>query len=239
MLVGSSVVAQSAPDVDEPTIAVTGVGRVLVAPDQAVVNLGATIQRDEAREAQRELDVVMREAMRSIRELGIPEANLQTAALSLMPVYAEIAPQDDSLDAAGRRDEPRIVAYRASNVVQVTIDDLPVVGAVVDAGIAAGINEIRSISFGLADDLPYRTTALERAVEAARRKARAAATALGVRLGEPIEVRERSVALPARQLDSAFARAELATPIEPGEIAIEATVDASFELVGAAAPIDD
>jgi uncharacterized protein YggE len=156
-----------------------------------------------------------------------------------MPVYADVSTHETSVDSARRRDEPRIVAYRASNIVQVTIDDLTMVGAVVDAGIAAGINEIRAVSFGLADDLPYRVTALERAVEAARRKARAAATALGARLGKPVEVRERSVALPSRSFDTAFARAELGTPIEPGEIAIEATVDASFELVGAAAPSDD
>jgi hypothetical protein len=30
---------------DEPTIAVTGVGRVFVAPTQAVVSLGATVER--------------------------------------------------------------------------------------------------------------------------------------------------------------------------------------------------
>jgi uncharacterized protein YggE len=225
--------AQDASDTGQPTIAVTGVGRVLVAPDQAVVSLGATVQRDDARAAQRELDAVMRATIRSIQELGIAAESLKTASVSLHPVYAEpadLAVRGGSADAARRRDEPRIVAYRATNILQVTLDDLALVGAVVDAGIAAGSNEIREISFGLADDLPYRVTALERAVDAARRKARAAASALGVRLGQPIEVREQTVAVPFRQFDTAFARTEAAAQIEPGELAIEATVDVSFEL---------
>lgn len=218
---------------DEPTIAVTGVGRALAAPDQAVVILGATVQRDDARDAQRELDAVMRETAAAIRQLGIAAEDLQTAGLSLTPVYAELADAAARNPAeAARRDEPRIVAYRATNVLQVTVDDLAIVGAVVDAGIAAGVNEIRNVSFRLADELPHRVTALERAVEAARLKARAAAAALGARLGEALEVRERSVAVPYVPFDAAFARAESATPLEPGEIEIEATVDVSFRLVG-------
>ena len=230
----SSAVAQNSADSEQPTIAVTGVGRIFVAPDQAVVSLGATIQREDARAAQRELDAVMQAATRSIRELGVAAENLQTASVSLLPVYAEpadVVGRDTGAEAARRRDEPRIVAYRATNIVQVTLGDLALVGAVVDAGISAGVNEIRDISFGLADDLPYRVTALERAVEAARTKARAAASALGVRLGQPIEVRERSAAIPYRQLDAAaFARTEAAIAIEPGELAIEATVDNAFAL---------
>jgi uncharacterized protein YggE len=53
---------------------------------------------------------------------------------------------------------------------------------------------------------------------------------LGVRLAEPIEVREQSVTVPFRQLDAAFSRAETAGAVEPGEIAIEATVDVTFRL---------
>lgn len=210
---------------------------MFVAPDQAIVSLGATIQRDDAQQAQRELDAVMRATVRAIQELGVAAESLKTVSLSLMPVYAE--PDPAAADAARRRDEPRIVAYRATSIVQVTIDELANVGSIVDAGITAGSNEIRDISFQLADDLPYRITALERAVEAAQQKARAAANALGVRLGGPVEVREQSVAIPFRRVDAAFASAQAAAPIEPGEITIEATVDATFGLDRLAATAAD
>lgn len=234
---GAAVAQDEEPDADNPIIAVTGVGRVLVAPDQAVISLGATVQREEAQDAQRELDAVVQKALSSIRTLGIAAENLQTAGLSLMPVYAELDRADASAEAARRRDEPRIVAYRATNIVQVTIDDLAKAGTVVDAGIAAGVNEIRGISFGLADDLPYRVTALEKAVEAARQKARAAAGALGVRLGEPIELRERGSAAPYREV--AFARAAEGAPIEAGELTIEVVVDATFGLDAPSRPSAD
>jgi uncharacterized protein YggE len=224
----ASAGAQPSPAGDEPKIAVTGVGRVLVAPDRATISLGATIERNEARAAQRDLDAVMREAVRSIRSLGLAAENLQTASLSLTPVYADPTVRDGADDLARRRQGPRIVGYRASNILDVTLEDLTMVGAVVDAGIAAGVNEIRNVSFGLADELPFRVTALERAVEVARRKALAAANALGVRLGQPLEVRESSVSVPFGQV--AFARAEAGPPIEPGELTIEATVDVTFAL---------
>lgn len=86
---GSARAQEGALDSNDRVIAVTGVGRVFVAPDQAVVSLGATIQRDEAHEAQRELDAVMQKTLNAIRALGIAADNLQTAGLSLMPVYAE------------------------------------------------------------------------------------------------------------------------------------------------------
>jgi uncharacterized protein YggE len=236
-LAAGSAVAQ-APRTHEPTIAVTGVGRLFVAPTQAVVSLGATVERQEARDAQRELDAVMRETVSSIRELGIAAGNIQTSGLSLMPVYSERGDlrASETGGASAQRDEPRIVAYRATNLVEVTIEDLSMVGAVVDAGVAAGVNEIRNISFGLEDDLPYRVTALERAVEAAVRKARAAASALGMRLAEPIEVSERSVDLPRRGFEAAFAGPAASIPIEPGELAIEAIVDVTFGIDGDTAP---
>jgi uncharacterized protein YggE len=229
-LAAAPALAQPALNFDEPTIVVTGIGRMSVAPDQAVIRLGATIERSDARAAQRELDAIMREALRSIEALGIAAENLETAALTLMPVYADSAPRDDA-ERARRPAGPRIVAYRATNIVQATIDDLAMIGAVVDAGIMAGVNEIRNISFRLADEGPYRITALERAVEAARRKAVAAANALGVRLGEPLEVRERNEGRPfAAEFDVGFARAAAGPPIEPGELLIEAGVDVTFRL---------
>jgi uncharacterized protein YggE len=220
-----------APAFDEPVIVVTGTGRVYAAPDQAVVSLGATFENTDAGEAQREVATVVRAAVSAIERLGIAAENVKTTSLSLSPVYAE---RSDSLAADGanrRRDGPRIVAYRASNIVEVTVKDLAMVGAVVDAGVGAGANEIRGISFDLSDELPHRIAALERAVDAATRKARAAAAAVGRRAAAPIEIRERGTTVPFRALDIAFARSEAAAPIQPGEIAIEATVDVTFSLV--------
>jgi uncharacterized protein YggE len=223
----AETIAQAPPQPDVPAIAVTGSGSVAVAPDQAIVRLGATIEDDDAAAAQQRLNEVLQQALRSIRELGIPAANVQTAGLSLSPVYSDPGAPEN----ARRGDSaPRIVRYRATNVVRVTIDDLSMIGRVIDAGIAAGVNEIRGVSFGLRDELPQRLNALARAVDAATRKARAAADALGVRLGEPIELREQSSVMPYREVDVAFARAGAATAVEPGEIRIEATVDARFRI---------
>lgn len=202
------------------------------------MRLGATVQRDDAAEAQGALNAVMQQAIQSIRQLGIDAADVATSGISLMPVYSgdsdlrerSVARERPPEELARRSNEPEIVGYRATNVVRVTVEDLARLGSVVDAAIAAGANEVRGISFGLQDELPHRIIALQRAVEAAAQKARAAASALGVRITEPLEVREQGGFVPYRELDAGVARAGLAadTPIEPGEIQIEASVEVQF-----------
>lgn len=227
----AAAAAQDGPQGEPPTITVTGTGRVKVAPDQAVVRLGAVVQAEEAAAAQEQLNEIVRNAIEAIRELDVPEANIQTSELSLSPVYAQPdrrRPGEEVGAVIGRRPtEPRIVAYRATNVLSVTVTDLSKIGDVIDAGVAAGANEIQGISFGLRNDLPQRLAALKEAVNEAKQKAEAMASALGVALVEPIDVQEQGLVRPYMQMDYAYSRAEglaAATPVQPGEVAVEATV---------------
>jgi uncharacterized protein YggE len=233
--------AQDARIAAPPAVTVVGEGRVSADPDRAIVRLGATIQREDAASAQRELDAVMQRATDAIVALGIARASVQTSSLTLRPIYANDEPTAETgAQRARRAAEPRIVAYRATNVVRVTVDDLRLVGGVIDAGITAGANEIRGVSFALQNDLPYRLNAIERAAEVALQKARAVSSALGVRLTEPLDVREQSAVIPYRELDERFARAELgaAAAIEPGEIAVEASVELRYGIERNGAIVD-
>src|SRR5262249_59205960 len=80
-------------------------------------------------------------------------------------------------------DPARLIGFRASNVLAAELTDLTKVGAAIDAGIGAGANQVQGISFGLADDLPFRLQALRTAGARARVKAEALAAGLGVTLG--------------------------------------------------------
>jgi uncharacterized protein len=213
---------------DRRTLTVTGNGEVNAAPDHAIVRLGATAQADEAAAAQINVNEVMQKALGQIEKAGIPRRSIRTSGLTLTPIYSSSKPD--------RTTEPKIVAYRAGNIIEVTVNDIKLVGKVIDAGLAAGANRLEGVSFGLKDDLSQRTAALEKAVDEARLKARTMSRALDVPLGSVREVVEGGVHV-FRQERFAAGRAMMAadamqTPVEPGEVRVQASVTIHYDLGG-------
>jgi len=145
----------------------------------------------------------------------------------LTPVYAPRSPES--------RDAPRIVAYNASNTVTVRLDDLSLVGPVIDAGLKAGANQLEGVQFGLRNELPSRQQALKQAVSEARGKAEAMAEALRVNLGDVLEVSEGPSISPRFEAPLsgrvfAAAQADVATPVSPGQLDVTATVTIRYRI---------
>ena len=213
-----------------PTISVRGDGQALVAPDEATVRLGVLAQAETARAAQEQVNRAAGAILDAIARLGVERERIQTSELRLNPVYAQERPRPD-----GGFVEPRIVGYQAANVVSVRLSKLDLVGPVVDAGLGAGANQVEGVSFGLRDDAKARATALTAAVAEARAKAQTIAAALGVRLGEVVEVVEGGVAVyeprpmferMAMNADSSMAK----TPVEAGQVGVDATVTVRYRI---------
>ena len=212
------------------TLSVRGEARVQVAPDEATVRLGVVAQAATAREAQGEVNRIAGAILAAVGRLGVPREQIQTAELQLFPVYAQEPPVPES----GMPREPRIVGYRATNVVSVRLDELDKVGPVVDAGLGAGANQVEGVSFGLRSDLAARQRALEQAATAAMQKAQGLAAALGVRLVDLIEVAEGGAQVVVPRFAAARMAAESlamdATPVSPGQITVEASVNLTYSI---------
>ncbi len=207
-------------------LTVNGNGEVSAPPDRATVRLGATMQAEEAAAAQSNVNSALQKAIDAIQKTGIPQRSIRTTGLTLTPVYAPQKPASV--------ETPRVVAYRAGNTIEVTVDDLKRMGAVIDAGVTAGANRLEGVSFRLRDDLPQRTRALAVAVEEARTKAQAIAQALNVKLGKVAEVIEGGVHIMPHQETFAMARGfagdAARTPVEPGEVRVSASVTIRYEI---------
>lgn len=215
-----------------PSLTVSGDAEVAAEPDLAVVRLGATAQAPAAATAQQQVNEVMQRAISAIREAGVPEKQIQTTGLSLQPVYSH--PRRGSPDEEPQ--EPKIIAYRASNTVRVEVDDIASVGPVIDAGIGAGANELQGIFFELKDDTPQRAQALRQAVKSARHKADALAEAAGVRLLAIQHIQEGGVQIVSPMSHRAEAMAfEASTPIQPGQVQVSASVTLTYRI----APSED
>lgn len=209
-----------------PKITVTGNGEVMVLPDRALIRLGVVAQAKQAAEAQLQANQIIHQALEKFKQLNIPEGKISTVGLTLTPVFSR--PDPKKLEEPF---EPVIVAYQARNTILLVSDDVGAVGGIVDAGIAAGANQLEGVSFEVKDDLKYRRQALRMAVAEARQKADAVAAEMGLSIVGVIEVTEMGTQVfhPAMQAVRSFA-VDAATPVQPGEIKVQASVSVSFRI---------
>ena len=214
---------------ETPVLTVSGTGEARVAPDEATVRLGVFAQAETARAAQDQVSRTAGAILEAIRRLGVPAEQIQTSELSLSPVYGQERP-----DPRGTVQEPRIVGYQASNIVEVRLDRLDRVGPVIDAGLGAGANRLDGVFFGLRDDEKARAEALTRAVQEARAKADALARALKVRIVRVVEVAEGGISVsPPPFLKGRMASMEMAqadTPVSTGQVGVSASVTIRYEI---------
>jgi uncharacterized protein YggE len=214
------------PSREIPSILVTGNSEVHAAPDEATVRLGVSRQASTAAAAQNGANEVAQSILAGVTGLGIDRKQIQTGQLTLYPIYAPQKP--------GSEDEPRVVAYRATNTVNIRLTEMARVGPVIDAGLKAGANQVEGVYFSLKNDGAAREAALRQAVVEARDKARSIASALDVRLGDVLTVQEGGVNLRPPQPLAGVAmmarRADVATPVEPGEVTVSASVTIRYRI---------
>jgi uncharacterized protein YggE len=212
-------------------LTVTGTGEAFGTPDRAVVRLGAVAQSAQAAEAQKLVSEIVTKTTDAVKELGIDEKSIRTAGVSLSPVYSDFQPRPGQQ----QPQEPRISGYRASNTIEVRLDDLKKLGPVIDAGVTTGANNVEGVDFQLKDDGPQRKAALKQAATDARGKAEALADAMGMRLGPVIEVIEGGAGggwpIPLARRAPMLAEAFTAgTPVQPGQLQITASVTITYRL---------
>lgn len=196
-------------------ITVQGSATITAVPDRATLWIGAESQGETARAALAANAAEMRRVLAALRSAGATD--LQTQSVNLSPRYA---------------DEGRIQGYAAQNAVSATIDQLARAGAVIDAAVAAGANQISGPTLSHRNpDALYRR-ALGAAVADARVHAEALAAAANVSLGRVTAIVEAGAGFSPLPLTAAKAADEVAsTPIEPGEREVGATVTVTFAIV--------
>jgi uncharacterized protein YggE len=214
--------------VHQRTVIVTGRGEVARRPDLAVLRLGAVAQAETASEAHGRVNEAVAASIERIKGLGVPAENISTAGLAIYPVYAEQQPRREPV-------EPRIAGYRASQTIRVELDDLGLVGRVIDSSVQSGANQFESLSFELRDDSEARRDSLQRAAQQARSKAQAIAEALGVSLGDLHRAEESGAVVPVIHREfagrAAMAMDAAGTPVEPWQVRVEASVTLTY-LIG-------
>lgn len=206
-----------------PTISVGGEGVVEVAPDRATITLGVVTRDKNAAKVQNDNAKTANEIIRAITALGIDKKNIRTGNYSFHQYY--------------RQDNNRRVpdGYEANNSVTVIVDDLNLVGKIIDAALANGANNVDSLAFGVRNKTNLQNDAIRLAVRDARAKAEVVAAELGKKIVGIISVSVNSGYISApranKMMMADMAAAEsVATPIESGTLTCSASVHVEFEI---------
>ena len=207
-----------------PQIVTSASAEVRVTPNKASITIGVQSRATTAAQASAENSRLQRAVIDAIRAKGVPAQQISTSGFNVIP--------ETRYDREGQQ-APRTTSYLVSNMVNVELTRIDLVGPVIDAALGAGANQVHSLSFGVVAADSARRAALASAVAKARADAEVMAQAAGGTLGDLIElVSSESYMPPPRPM--AMARMEAAqdaVPIEPGQESVRAQVNARWKFV--------
>ena len=161
------------------TVTVTGQGKISYQPDTAIVYLGTRVEKAiSAERALTQLTNSMDKVLEAVKDLNIPDADIQTQSYSIYPQY-------DYIDGVSV-----LSGYTASQQLVVKIKNLTeqsdMVSELVAKATAVGANQVDGISFETSNIEQLKQQARLMAIEDAKNRAGALADAADVRLGKVI-----------------------------------------------------
>lgn len=203
----------------EHTISVVGTGTVTVVPDVADLRIGVQVTKPTVKEARDAAASAMTKVVAALRAAGIADRDIQTAILSLQPVY----------DYGPNGGQAKLTGYQLTNTVAATVRDLARVSDAVDGAMAAGATTMDGITFRLDDQTAAEGQARTAAMAQAKAKAQALASAAGVSIVGVASISEgSSPVMPIAYAGAAKAAADVATPVQVGTSQIELTVSVVY-----------
>ena len=205
------------------TISVNGEGVVEVAPDRATISVGVVTRDKNAVKVQNDNSRIASEIIKAVAALGIDKKNIRTGNYSFHQYY--------------RQENNKRVAdgYEANNTVTIIVDDLNLVGKVIDTSLSHGANNIDSLEFGIKNKAALQNEAIRLAVRDARAKAEVVAAELGKNIIGVKNVAVNSGYISAPRANKMFAAQmemdmAIETPIESGTLTCNANVHVEFEI---------
>jgi uncharacterized protein len=193
------------------TLTVTGTGSVTAAPDEAQLSFGVESRGETAQGALAANGVAMRKVIAALRDTGARE--LATQWVSVWPLS---------------QDNGTTQGYTAANSVS-AVTDVDRAGALIDAAVGAGANQVSGPDLRGADAKRLYQQALGGAVGDARAHAEALAKAAGRTLGEITAIAEGGPE-PVPMYRAAATADSASTPIVGGQQETTASVTVTFAL---------
>ena len=213
---------------------VTGEGKVEATPDSATVRLGVVAQAATSEAAKEALNGEINKVIEAVKALGVAEDRIKTENFNIYPEYGDVRP----LPAAGIPDQlgsdnNRITSYNANTNISIEVETADLANKIVDAGTAAGANQVGGVDFQVKNKDEALNKAREMAVADAKKKAEDAARIAGFNLGKIINYSEgQGEGYPPVMAMKAEDSRSVGNPtnIQPGTNEIVMSVTLSYEI---------
>ncbi len=212
--------ANTAGGLRPPSIMATGEAVVYAKPDLAKIDIGVLTQAASAQAASAQNAAQLQTVLDKLRAVLGPKADIRTAGYSLTPNYQYPKPGG----------APTVAGYSASNTVEITTEDLPGVGKLIDAATQAGATNVQQLQFTVKDEAPVRAEALRQASAQARVNAESMAAGLGLKLGKVLWLDQGTTPQVVRPMMQMARAGGAPTPVEEGKIEVRATVTLTIAL---------
>ncbi|WP_066060655.1 SIMPL domain-containing protein [Neobacillus soli] len=199
-------------------IKVTGEGELAVQPDTASINIGVITEKKELVAAQQENSLEATKVINSLLALGILQNHLQTF--------------DYRIESNYDFDQGKQIfrGYKITHILQVKIEDLSMVGKVVDTAVQNGVNYVANVKFTVKNEDSFYRQALVLALNNATEKAKTIASTLNVTLlaTPSLVVEVGSTVQPFYHQPETMVKGLSSTQFEPGQIVVKANIAAEF-----------
>ncbi len=219
------------PKIPSGTITVSGTGTVSAPPDVADIRIGVVTQAKTAGEALAANTETMTRIQEVLKAQGVEPRDIQTSDLGIQPQYSQPSPTRPGQ--AAEEFVSRIVAYRVTNTVEITSRNLEKLGAILDAVVQGGANQIYGISFRVDKPENLMDKARTKAMADARRKADLLAGAEKLKVGAPVTISESSGHIPPPRpmmATRSMMAASAPVPVSAGEQDLSVNVTIVYEM---------
>lgn len=227
MLTAGAASAQTVPGA--PTVLADGTlldisaeGRTSRVPDIATIRAGVMTQGQTAAAALADNSSRMARVLAALKQAGVAARDIRTANVSLSPQYRYADGQ-----------APVVTGYQASNSVAIRFRDVAMSGAILDALVAQGANQIDGPSLSLDQPDAALDEARISAVKIATARAQLYAKAAGMSVVRVVSITESGAndgGSPPPMVFMARAKAADSTAISAGETDVSVTLAVRFLL---------
>ncbi|MEG3084672.1 SIMPL domain-containing protein [Sphingomonas sp. PB2P12] len=229
VLPAAATFAQAAPTTVEPMVPaagtvldVTAEGRTTRVPDLATIRAGVVSQSPTAAAALSDNAQRMTKVLAALKRAGVAPRDIATSTVGLSPQYRYADNQP-----------PVITGYQATNTVSVRFRDVAKSGAILDALVAEGANQIDGPNLSIDKPDAALDEARTDAIAQARRRADLYAKAAGLRVSRIISIAESGQDTGGSPQPMMMVRASLtkdSTQIVSGEKDVTVTLSVRFLL---------
>lgn len=205
----------------QPTVSVTGEGKVHVVPDRATITVKVENEGEQATSVKTENDTAVDAVLKLLKKMKLDSKDYQTQYVNLNKNYDY---------------QTKEYKYVATQTITINLKDLSKYESLMQGLLTSGVNRIDNVSFESSKIETLKAEARIKAVENAKSKAVAYAGVLDQKIGKAITISEASNAIhqPVPMFKTMavndVAVSESMETLAIGEMEVSAKINIIFEL---------